>query len=121
MSTRKPGLGLFKVEEIAEKVLATGNHLRLGLKNDPANKDQIRDVKIVDINTGKEINISAYDLVQAALAVQRIDRTKLFICAFHGSYVAQKATKQDATCPKCHSMVVQAAAQRGGSFDQDDA
>ena len=121
---REKTFGLFKLEESAERMVTLGNNIRLRL-TEGTTKGKIASVGVINMLDGKESKMNASELVQAAIALQQIDRSKRFVCGFHGSYESNGQSRQLATCPNCHTAAVQVHtnAVRNGTvqLEEDDA
>lgn len=118
-------VGLYKLEELSEKVVVLGNGIRMTIIPVASQPERINFVKVSGI--GGELEgklLGASQLVQIGMALADLDRTKKFICGFHGTFESPVGSAQKPSCGKCHSSAVAASVsmmESSGVFEEDDA
>lgn len=103
---RAKSMGMFSIMETVEKVLATANNLMIGLKFKSGSEEEIQFVKIKTAD-GRDVEVNAIHVIQAAEAIKSVDRTKRFVCGYHGPFISDKSRAQPATCPGCMGGIMQ--------------
>lgn len=93
-------IGMFSIRESVEKMIATANNLLIGLRYAEGSDEEVKNVKLKTVS-GLEAEIPATAIIQAAEAIKSVDRTKRFVCGYHGPFVSPKSSSQPATCPGC--------------------
>lgn len=104
MATRKKSkknvFGMYTVTEQAERVVLLSNGLKIKLIN--GLYGEVTDVSITDVATGVEKIINGVALIQAADVLKSVDKSKRFVCGFHGSFVT-RGRQQPAVCGTCNA------------------
>lgn len=101
---KNESFGLFKITEHKTKMIELGNGIKLKLAEGSV-EGRIHSVTVIGRLGKEQETLIASEVVQIAEAIRAVDRSKRFICGYHGSYETTNR-RQPASCPTCEQAKV---------------